>query len=169
MAHLQRLGWHWRIRIKTSFWLYRRGQPRCKVERLTVARGHAGFWHQVCITAKRYGPVHLAVARPHGGTDVWYVISDEPTESKTFEEYGLSRYIGEIIQSFALFLLSKGQDYAQYTAHGRSEVVDAQAVIPNDALNLLAIMLPSFRVSYAGEQHADDLSQNFSELSALPD
>jgi hypothetical protein len=23
MAHLQRLGWHWRIRIKTSFWLYR--------------------------------------------------------------------------------------------------------------------------------------------------
>jgi len=89
MAHLQRLGWHWRLRIKTSCWLYRRGQPRCKVERLTVARGHAGFWHQVCITAKRYGPVHLAVARPHGGTDVWDVISDEPTESKTFEEYGL--------------------------------------------------------------------------------
>jgi hypothetical protein len=21
MAHLQRLGWHWRIRIKSSFWL----------------------------------------------------------------------------------------------------------------------------------------------------
>ena len=38
MAHLQRLGWHWRIRIKSSFWLYRRGRPRCKVERLAVAR-----------------------------------------------------------------------------------------------------------------------------------
>ena len=88
MAHLQRLGWHWRIRIKTSFWLYRRGRPRCKVERLAVARGHAGFWHRVCITEKRYGPVHLAVARPHGGTDVWYVLSDEPTDGKTFEEYG---------------------------------------------------------------------------------
>src|SRR5262249_25631083 len=82
-------GWYWRIRIKTRFWLYRRGQPRCKVERLAVARGHAGFWHRVCITEKRYGPVHLAVARPHSGTDVWYVISDEPTDGKTFEEYGL--------------------------------------------------------------------------------
>ena len=89
MAHLHRLGWHWRIRIKTSFWLYRRGRPRCKVERLAVAQGQAGFWHRVCITEKRYGPVHLAVARPHGGTDVWYVISDEPTDGKTFEEYGL--------------------------------------------------------------------------------
>ena len=89
MAHLPRLGWHWRIRIKTSFWLYRRGRPRCKVERLAVARGHAGFWHRVCITVKRDGPVHLAVARPHGGTDVWYVLSDEPTDGKTCEEYGL--------------------------------------------------------------------------------
>ena len=71
MAHRHRRGWHWRIRSKTSFWLYRRGQPRGKGERLAGARGHAGFWPRVCRTAKRYGPVHLAVARPHGGTDVW--------------------------------------------------------------------------------------------------
>jgi Transposase DDE domain len=89
MAHLQRLGWHWRIRIKTSFWLSRRGHSRCKVERLSVAQGHAGFWHRVYITEKRYGPVHLAVARPHGTQEVWYVLSDEPTDGKTFEEYGL--------------------------------------------------------------------------------
>jgi Transposase DDE domain len=89
MAHLQRLGWHWRIRIKSSFWLYRRGQRRCKVERLSVARGHACFWHQVCLTEKRYGPVHLAVARPWQGQDVWYVLSDEQTDEKTFKEYGL--------------------------------------------------------------------------------
>jgi Transposase DDE domain len=89
MAHLQRLGWHWRIRIKSSFWLYRRGHRRCKVERLSVARGHACFWHQVCLTEKRYGPVHLAVARPWQGQDVWYVLSDERTDEKTFKEYGL--------------------------------------------------------------------------------
>jgi len=89
MAHLQRLGWHWRIRSKGSFWLYRPGQCRCKVERLAVARGHACFWHRVCITAKRYGPVHLAVAQAWQGQDVWYVLSDEPTNGKTFEEYGL--------------------------------------------------------------------------------
>jgi hypothetical protein len=68
----------------------------------------------------------------------------------------------------AIALLSKGQGYAQYAAHGRSEVVDVQAVIRNDALNSLAIMLPSFRASHEGEQHADDLSQNPSELRALP-
>jgi len=89
MAHLQRLGWHWRIRIKRSFWLSRPGRRRCKVERLAVARGQACFWHRVCITEQRYGPVHLAVARAWHGQDVWYVLSDEPTASKTFEEYGL--------------------------------------------------------------------------------
>jgi hypothetical protein len=89
MAQLQRLGWHGRIRIKSSFWLYRPGRRRCKVERLSVARGHACFWHRVCITEKRYGLVHLAVARALQGQDVWYVLSDEPTDEKTFEEYGL--------------------------------------------------------------------------------
>ena len=71
------------------------------------------------------------------------------------------------MRSFALFLLSKGQDYAQYTAHGRQQRIDMQAVISNNALNLLAIMLPSFRASSGGEQHADDLPQNPADLSLL--
>jgi Transposase DDE domain len=89
MAHLRRLGWHWRIRIKSSFWLYRRGGPRCKVERISGGRGHTCFWHQVSITDKRFGPVHLAVARHRDSHEWWYVISDEPTDMRTFEEYGL--------------------------------------------------------------------------------
>jgi hypothetical protein len=89
MGHLHRLGWHFRIRIKSSFWLYRHGRPRCKVERLAVARGHACFWPRVFITEKRYGPLHLAVARPQQGNDIWYVLSDEPTAVSTLEEYGL--------------------------------------------------------------------------------
>jgi len=89
MAPLQRLGWHWRIRSKSSFWLYRCGRPRCKVERLAVARGQACFWQQVYITDKRYGPVYLAVAQSWQGQDAWYVLSDEPADGKTFEEYGL--------------------------------------------------------------------------------
>jgi len=89
MAHLHRLGWHWRIRIKTSFWLSRPGRRRCKVSRIGVARGHACFWQRVFITEKRYGPVYLAAARPWQGKDDWYVLSDEPTDGTTFEEYGL--------------------------------------------------------------------------------
>jgi Transposase DDE domain len=70
-AYLPQLGWHWRIRIKSSLWLSRRGRLRCKVERLAVARGHACFWQQVYITEKRYGPVSLAVAQASQGQDAW--------------------------------------------------------------------------------------------------
>ena len=34
MAHLTRLGWHWRMRITGSFWVYRHGKCRCKVNRI---------------------------------------------------------------------------------------------------------------------------------------
>jgi hypothetical protein len=88
MAHLTRLGWHWRIRIKGSFWIYRHGQRRCKVNRIPLSAGQALFWHHVYLTQQRYGPVHLALGRPQDSQEYWFVVSDEPTEAKTFEEYG---------------------------------------------------------------------------------
>jgi hypothetical protein len=48
-GHLRRLGWHFRMRIKSSFWLYRHGHSRCKVARLAVGRGQACFWPRVFI------------------------------------------------------------------------------------------------------------------------
>ena len=89
MAHLTRLGWHWRIRIKGSFWIYRHGKRRCKVNRIPLSVGQARFWRDIYITKKWYGPVHLALGRPQGSKEYWFVLSDEPTETKTFEEYGL--------------------------------------------------------------------------------
>jgi hypothetical protein len=89
MAPLRQLGWHFRLRIKSNFWLYRRGRCRCKVGCISLARGQACFWHHVWLTEKRYGPVHLAGARPHEGNDWWYVISDEPTDRMTLQEDGL--------------------------------------------------------------------------------
>jgi hypothetical protein len=41
------------------------------------------------MTKQCYGPVHLALGRPHDRKEYWYVVSDEPTEAKTFEEYGV--------------------------------------------------------------------------------
>jgi uncharacterized protein (UPF0128 family) len=41
------------------------------------------------LTKPWYGPVHLALGRPQGSQEYWCVVSDEPTEAKTFEEYGL--------------------------------------------------------------------------------
>jgi hypothetical protein len=89
MEHLARLGWHWRIRIKGSFWIYRDGKRCCKVNRIPLSPGQGIFWHHVYITKQWYGPVHLALGRPQDSKEYWFVVSDEPTAAKTFEEYGL--------------------------------------------------------------------------------
>jgi hypothetical protein len=88
MADLRRLGWHWRLRIKGSFLVYGR-RRRYKVSAIPLAKGQARFWHHVYLTAQRYGPVHLALARPRGSTECWFVVSDELTDWTTFDEYGL--------------------------------------------------------------------------------
>lgn len=85
----QTLHWHWRIRIKSSFLVYRRHRYRCKISSITLKRGQARFWHTVSITAKRFGPVHLALAKPHGVQEDWLIVSDQPTDLSTFDEYGL--------------------------------------------------------------------------------
>src|SRR3989442_4108290 len=89
MEHLRKLTWHWRIRIKRSFWIYRDGHRPCKASRIALSPGEALFWHNVSMTERRYGPVHLAMALRQDGKEYWLVISDEPTDLKTFEEYGL--------------------------------------------------------------------------------
>jgi len=85
----QTLHWHWRIRIKSSFVVYRRHQPRCKISSIALKRGQARFWHNVYITDKRFGAVHLALAKPHGTKEDWLIVSDQPTDVSTFDEYGL--------------------------------------------------------------------------------
>lgn len=89
MAHLAKLGGHGRIRLTGSFWIYREGKRCCKVKRLSLAAGQALFWHHLYSTKQWYGPVHLALGRPQDSKEYWLVVSDEPTEPKTFEEYGL--------------------------------------------------------------------------------
>ncbi len=89
MRDLKRLGWHWRIRIKSIFYVYRRGYQGCKVSAIALAAGQARFWHHVHITVQCFGPVHLALARLHGSKQYWFVVSDEPTDVKTFDEYAL--------------------------------------------------------------------------------
>jgi Transposase DDE domain len=88
MHHLTALGWHWRIRLKGSFRIYRSGKQPCKVNRIPLCPGQALFWQHVSITQQEYGPVHLALGRPLHSQEYWFVVSDEPTASRTFAEYG---------------------------------------------------------------------------------
>ena len=89
LGHLTRLGWHFRIRIKSNFWVYRPNRDPFQTGRIGLAPGHAQFWHHVWLTGKRFGPVHLVVARPLGSDEYWSVISDEPTDVAPLQEYGL--------------------------------------------------------------------------------
>ena len=89
MAHLRRLGWHWRLRIKSSFWIYRPGHPPGKVGQFFVAPGQAQGWSGVRVTQEQFGPVYLAIGQPLGQSERWVLLSDEPVTAETFVEYGL--------------------------------------------------------------------------------
>lgn len=89
MSHLKGLGWHWRIRITSNFWIHPSHVAPFQVGEIDLQPGHMSFWHGVSMTDTRFGPVHLAMARPLGSDEYWYVISDEAAELKTLEEYGL--------------------------------------------------------------------------------
>ena len=89
MRHTRRLGWHFRIRVKKSFWVHRRGHKPCKVGRFSLQQGGKPvFLQNVYITDGKYGPVCLALAHCANG-EYWYVVSDEPADVGTFQEYGL--------------------------------------------------------------------------------
>ena len=122
---LKALGWHFRVRLKGRTWVYRHGHGTY-LRRLCPASGQAHFYHQVWLTKRQFGPVYLAVACPSTSpTDPWYVVSDEPTDLTTFDEYGL-RFDTE-----ELFLDEKSANF-----HLESSELDAAA-----ALNRLALVL----------------------------
>jgi len=89
MAHLTKMGWHFRIRIKSNFWIHPSRLSSFQVSDMELAPGHIRCWQEVEMTDHHYGPVHLAIARPLGSDEYWYVISDEMADIKTLEEYGL--------------------------------------------------------------------------------
>ncbi len=84
------LGWHFRIRLKGSVWVYRANHTRTKVGRLWPPKGEALFLHAVWLTKRRYGPLSVALAqvRTAHGYERWAILSDEPTALHTFDEYG---------------------------------------------------------------------------------
>lgn len=91
LIQARNLGWSFRIRLKSSFWVYRVNKPRTKVGRLMPAKGQALFLHKVWITDRWFGPVHLALAHVQTvrGFEEWAILSDEPTSLETLDEYAL--------------------------------------------------------------------------------
>jgi hypothetical protein len=71
LRHLKRLGWHCRLRIKANFWMYWPGPGGFQVRAISLDCGHARFGHGLWLPIKRWGPVHLAVARPLASAEYW--------------------------------------------------------------------------------------------------
>ncbi len=111
--HLHRLGWHYRIRVKSNFLVYR-GKQGTPVGFYTLSTSHALFLHHVQITKARYGLVHLALAHHYPSRERWYVVSDQPTSVETFVEYGLRFDIEEN------FLDDKSNGFQLESSHIRS-------------------------------------------------
>jgi len=90
MRLCDRLGWGYRLRIKSNFLIYRRGHGSAYVKQLLPKRrGKAVFLHHVTLTGERYGPVHVALAHPPDEEDPWLIVSNALTGLQTFKEYGL--------------------------------------------------------------------------------
>lgn len=91
MRQARDLGWGFRIRLKSSVRIYRASKPSVKVGRLMPAKGGALFLHKVWITDRCLGPVYLALAHAQTpeGYQEWAIVSDDPTDLHTFDEYGL--------------------------------------------------------------------------------
>lgn len=83
------LGWNWRIRCKGDYIVFRPKKRRSQLRNPQLKRGQARCLHGVRLTEARYGPIHLALAKPSDSTEVWFIASSEPTDRATFVEYGL--------------------------------------------------------------------------------
>jgi Transposase DDE domain len=87
LKQLRRLQWHYRIRIKSSFYLYL-GKHGRAISSYPLRPGEALFFHAVALTRQRYGTVHVALGMDHKSRERWIIVSDQPTSAQTFREYG---------------------------------------------------------------------------------
>ena len=71
MAHLREMDWHFRIRMKSNFWIHPSHLASFQVREVDLAPGHIRCWQDVQITNQGFGPVHLAIAHPLGSDEYW--------------------------------------------------------------------------------------------------
>jgi len=90
MSAMRKLGWHYRIRLKSSTWIWRSRGGWCQPKAFHLNRGDVRCFHNVKLHKKQgYGPVHVIFGRNNLNGELWAVVSDEPTTLQTFSEYAL--------------------------------------------------------------------------------
>lgn len=85
----QQLGWHYRIRLKSTAWIWRTHKGWHQLKDFHFAPGEARCFQYVKLHKSQwYGPVHLVFGRNNVNGEFWAIISDEKTNLQTFQEYG---------------------------------------------------------------------------------
>jgi hypothetical protein len=90
LHYLHQHQWHFRLRLPGNTLVHLGAQHVSAVRDLCPPAGQDRFFHGVSMLGTAVGPVHLALAclldQPD---DPWFVASDEPTDARTLDEYGL--------------------------------------------------------------------------------
>ncbi len=90
IQYLRQQQWHFRLRLTSKTLVHLEAMPAVAVKDLCPPAGEKRFFQQVSILGAAVGPVSLALAclleQPD---DPWFVASDEPTDARTLDEYGL--------------------------------------------------------------------------------
>jgi len=96
LTYCQCSGWHFRLRLPGDTLIHLSAQPVAAVRDLCPPAGQDRFFQEVSILGAAVGPVHLALAAlVDQPDDPWFVVSDEPTDARTLDEYGLRFSIEE--------------------------------------------------------------------------
>lgn len=83
------LQWHFRIRVKSSVWIYRPHQGWKQLKQYHLAAGESVLLQGITLTKTRPLPyLNLALGRDPVSRQLWLVVSDEPVSLRTFREYG---------------------------------------------------------------------------------
>lgn len=99
MSDVRRLGWHYRIRLKSNTWLWRSTGGWIQPKAVHLARGEVRCFHNVKLHKQQwYGPVHVIFGRNNLNGELWVVVSDELTTLQTFLEYSLRFDIEELFK-----------------------------------------------------------------------
>lgn len=95
MTTLTRMGWHYRIRLKSDCWVRRCGHRWRQLNSYHLSACEAILFKSVKLhKEKPFGPVHIVLAQPTSG-ELWAVVSDQPVSLETLKDYSLRFSIEE--------------------------------------------------------------------------
>lgn len=82
--------WGFRLRAKSNTIVRLNGHQIANMTKLCPPRGHAHFYHNVSVLEEHINGVHLALANPEArDEEPWFIISSDPTDVGTLDEYAL--------------------------------------------------------------------------------